>query len=197
VSKLASLAKRISPPGTSDCSGSHCFTVPLIVTVLTLAHVSPPNPSAARLTRSCSRDGPLAQDTKPRIEKRTTNARFMIPPPGEWTSLGEQRQSATIPAREGSSAPGNLSRRGWPGCGAWLAGDPPTCRRCPCGRRLRRRRRAPTTSRDRSRFSARPGASRRSPRSSAPRWGGLDDVIDGVGAEREVHVLHQQHGACA
>ena len=36
----ASLAKRISPPGTSDCSGSHCLMVPLTMTVLIAAQRS-------------------------------------------------------------------------------------------------------------------------------------------------------------
>jgi hypothetical protein len=39
---VAWLAKRISPPATADCSGSHWRTVPFSENVLTLARASVP-----------------------------------------------------------------------------------------------------------------------------------------------------------
>ena len=53
ASNVDSLAKRISPPATADCSGSHIFTVPRVETILTPARVSaPPDAWTARATRS-------------------------------------------------------------------------------------------------------------------------------------------------
>src|SRR2546430_6365868 len=81
TSKLASLAKRISPPGMSDCSGSHCFVVPFAETVLIAARRSaPPIASTARLTRLCSFVSGLAQDSRANVERKTSE-RFMGPPP--------------------------------------------------------------------------------------------------------------------
>jgi len=55
ASSLASAAKRGSPPGTSDCSGSQNFTEPLLVVVLIAESAwVPPMASAALLTRPCS-----------------------------------------------------------------------------------------------------------------------------------------------
>jgi len=46
-------AKRISPPASIDCSGSHWRTVPCTVIVFTLASASaPPTAWTARFTRS-------------------------------------------------------------------------------------------------------------------------------------------------
>jgi len=42
ASNVDSQAKRISPPGTIDCSGSHWRTVPFIESVLTPERVSAP-----------------------------------------------------------------------------------------------------------------------------------------------------------
>src|SRR5688572_9969742 len=69
-----------------------------------------------------------------------------------------------------SAARQRRRRAGTPGCAWTAAAALPTAPRCPCGTRCRGRRRSPTTGRGRSRLSARPGASRRSRRSSAPRW---------------------------
>src|SRR3989442_6289885 len=81
TSKLVSLAKRISPPGMSDCSGSHCFVVPFAETVLIAARRSaPPIASTARLTRLCSLVSGLAQDSRANVERKTSE-RFMGPPP--------------------------------------------------------------------------------------------------------------------
>ncbi len=61
--KVDSFAKRGSPPGTSDCSGSQYFAVPLNEEVLVPASRSaPPIASTARLTRLCSRVT-VAQET--------------------------------------------------------------------------------------------------------------------------------------
>ena len=55
VSNVDSQAKRISPPGTIDCSGSHWRTVPLVEMVLTALRAStPPTPDTARSTRADS-----------------------------------------------------------------------------------------------------------------------------------------------
>src|SRR5258708_38459770 len=96
TSKLVSLAKRISPPGTSDCSGSHCLVVPFADTVLIPARRSaPPMASTARETRLCSRVGPLAQDIRAKAKERRS-VRFMGLLP-EVT-----RKSATFRGREGT-----------------------------------------------------------------------------------------------
>src|SRR2546426_6294784 len=85
ISKVESLASRISPPGTIDCSGSHWRTVPLIETVLTAFRVSaPPIAWTARFTRSWLYDvaGALATTTSDKARSETT--RFMGLPPAIW-----------------------------------------------------------------------------------------------------------------
>src|SRR5437867_12219932 len=85
ISKVESLASRISPPGTIDCSGSHWRTVPLIETVLTAFRVSaPPIAWTARFTSSGLYDvaGALATTTSDKARSETT--RFMGLPPGDW-----------------------------------------------------------------------------------------------------------------
>src|SRR5262245_41503980 len=78
------LAKRASPPGTSDCSGSQYLAVPLNATLLTPARRSaPPIASTARLTRFCSRLG-VAQEATRTALHRATRACFMGDPPRGW-----------------------------------------------------------------------------------------------------------------
>src|ERR1700741_220591 len=80
--KLDSLAKRASPPGASDCSGSQYFAVPLYAAVLVPAKRSaPPIASTARSTRPCSRVG-VAQETTRTALQRATRVCFTGPPLG-------------------------------------------------------------------------------------------------------------------
>src|SRR5918999_6288012 len=79
-SKPVSLAKRGSPPGASDCSGSQYFALPLKAIVLMPASRSaPPIASTARFTRFCSRVG-VAQETTRAALQSATSACFMGPP---------------------------------------------------------------------------------------------------------------------
>src|SRR5512134_465161 len=79
---LASLAKRASPPGTSDCSGSHCLTLALTSMVLIAAMRSaPPMAFTARSTRLCSRLG-VAQETTRTAQDSATRTCFMDRLPG-------------------------------------------------------------------------------------------------------------------
>src|SRR5688572_5982499 len=91
-SKFVSLANRGSPPGTSDCSGSHCLPVPLNVMVLTPARRSaPPMASTALLTRLCS-GVCVAQEARKNALDSATHASFMTTPlPGGGANrLGQQ-----------------------------------------------------------------------------------------------------------
>src|SRR5688572_24423236 len=86
-SKLDSLAKRGSPPGASDCSGSQYLALPLKAMVLVLASRSaPPIASTARFTRLCSRLT-VAQETTSAALQSARSACFM-------GSLLEDRRTA-------------------------------------------------------------------------------------------------------
>src|ERR1044071_6815322 len=77
-SNLPSAAKRGSPPGTSDCSGSHHFIVPLPLAVLIeFRALVPPMASAALLTRLCSLVG-VAQDPRIKAPKSAASAYLIV-----------------------------------------------------------------------------------------------------------------------
>src|SRR6187549_1005828 len=79
ISKLDSFAKRISPPGTADCSGSQNFAVPVTVIVVRVATApAEPMASSARLTRNWGSwgDGVVAQE--PRTTDNSTAVRMRV-----------------------------------------------------------------------------------------------------------------------
>src|SRR3989441_4505411 len=96
ISNVESLARRISPPATIDCSGSHWRTVPFTVAVLTAVRASaPPIAWTARLTRSWLRCVVVAQATTRADTASIDMTRFIVPPGA----------TARMPARYGSASP--------------------------------------------------------------------------------------------
>src|SRR6478609_100194 len=78
VSIFPSAEKRASPPGTSDCSGSHHFDVPLVLIVLMSPRaLAPPMASAALLTRLCSLVG-VAQESRNKAPKTAASAYLIV-----------------------------------------------------------------------------------------------------------------------
>src|SRR5262245_50358493 len=78
---FASAAKRGSPPGTSDCSGSQYFTVLVLLDVLMPESArAPPMASAALFTRLCSLVA-VAHESRTNAPESATSAYLMVPPP--------------------------------------------------------------------------------------------------------------------
>src|SRR5207247_5379317 len=98
VSKVESLVSRMSPPGITDCSGSHWRMVPLTATVLTPARaLSPPRAWTALLTRPSLRGEAVAPDTAVNDARSNSALRLMDPPLGHAIQVTERRRRYVAP----------------------------------------------------------------------------------------------------
>src|SRR2546425_96177 len=115
MSKVESLTSRMSPPGMTDCSGSHWRMVPLTATVLTFARaLSPPRAWTALLTRPSLRGEAVAPDTAINEAKSRTAILLMVPPnPERLVGQGTWGpQPCQLAAARGAASP-----LGWAGDG--------------------------------------------------------------------------------
>src|SRR5262249_7957614 len=77
----------MSPPGMTDCSGSHWRIEPLTATVFTLARLlSPRRAWTALLTRPSLRGEAVAPDTTINEARIRTASRLMVPLLGAWNA---------------------------------------------------------------------------------------------------------------
>src|SRR5262249_16196263 len=106
----------MSPPGMTDCSGSHWRMEPLTATVLTLAKVlSPPRAWTALLTRPSLRGEAVAPDATINEARSRTAIRLMVPLLG----TGNAGKGTWRPRRcQLAAARDSLSSLGWAGHGA-------------------------------------------------------------------------------
>src|SRR5438093_1051248 len=106
----------MSPPGITDCSGSHWRMVPLTATVLTPARaLSPPRAWTALLTRPSLRGEAVAPDTTINEARSRTAIRLMVPLLGA-RNAGEG--TWRLPQCQLAAARDSMSSLGWAGDGA-------------------------------------------------------------------------------